>query len=552
MRLLSTAPINLHHANEIRQSLHSKYGVRNFRYFSSQKGSEKGDSEKDAATLKSGDAATSNAPTTATTTSTTPHSNASVVAQQQFQRLKGVVTDLNLGDQVAVVLISVLTILILASPYIMKQIKTLEQDDYDDFFASSDVIDDLSKLARTEWGKEEEVILEDGESKTFKYHNALEPILQDVMQSRTLQQAAQQFVVTVVSSEPVKTALNKLLAELFRDLINDKETVAQVIQVCNKVIQDENIKRAVQQLVLEIVDDPQVKDSIVAMLQKMAREEPVPTTITELLKQSAHATLNDSDVLDHSMEFATDVLGDDIVQRTAGEALRNSLGHAVRPASTIVFTTVGIGLLVSSIMAVGYARSTEQEVHLFENAVKSLANNAAFGIRRMLTWPNRAFGGAGRRVSNVLLFPVRAIWSLFKYIGAGASRLLDQSRNGILMLPARGIECVFGSFEYSRRFVASSLSSLATIIVDSLLSLVACVTSMSSSALTSILTRTNSLVSEAGAYVAAACRKSATWEFLSRFGGEWTWCFDQVNNFLAKLALTIEDGVVQLRGLLLR
>ena len=223
--------------------------------------------------------------------------NATVVAQQQFQRLQRAVTDLNLGDQVSVLLISILTILILASPYILKQLKSLNQDDYDEFWAN-DTIDDLAKLARTEWGKEEEVVLEDGESKTFK-NNALETILQDVMQSQTLQQAAQQFVVTVISSEPVKTALNRLLAELFRDLIQDKETVAQVIQLLNKVIQDDTIKRAAQDLVLEIVDDPEVKESLVAMLQRVAREEPVPATITDLLKQSAHATLNDEDILDH-------------------------------------------------------------------------------------------------------------------------------------------------------------------------------------------------------------------------------------------------------------
>jgi hypothetical protein len=266
-----------------------KHPSRMSRCFSSQKETKTKDQDDSPATAND-EAINKNTSLHAT--------NATVVAQQQFQRLQRAVTDLNLGDQVSVLLISVLTILILASPYILKQIKSLNQDDYDDFWASSDVIDDLTKLARTEWGKEEEVVLEDGESKTFK-NNALETILQDVMQSQALQQAAQKFVVTVISSEPVKTALNRLLAELFRDLIQDKETVAQVILLLNKVIQDDGIKRAVQALVLDIIDDPQVKEALVAMLQQVAREDPVPTTITDLLKQSAHATLNDADILDH-------------------------------------------------------------------------------------------------------------------------------------------------------------------------------------------------------------------------------------------------------------
>lgn len=54
-----------------------------------------------------------------------------------------------------------------------------------------------------------------------------------------------------------------------------------------------------------------------------------------LLTESAHNTLNDPDILDHSMEFATDVVGDDVVQRTAGEALRNTLSYAVQPGISI-------------------------------------------------------------------------------------------------------------------------------------------------------------------------------------------------------------------------
>jgi hypothetical protein len=35
------------------------------------------------------------------------------------------------------------------------------------------------------------------------------------------------------------------------------------------------------------------------------------------------------------MEFATDVVGDDVVQQTAGEALYNTLSYAVRPTLSV-------------------------------------------------------------------------------------------------------------------------------------------------------------------------------------------------------------------------
>lgn len=61
----------------------------------------------------------------------------------------------------------------------------------------------------------------------------------------------------------------------------------------------------------------------------------VQTATKDLLVESAHNALNDPDILDHSMEFATEVVGDDVVQRTAGEALYNTLSYAVRPALSV-------------------------------------------------------------------------------------------------------------------------------------------------------------------------------------------------------------------------
>lgn len=64
-----------------------------------------------------------------------------------------------------------------------------------------------------------------------------------------------------------------------------------------------------------------------------------------LLTESAHQALNDPEILDHSMEFATDVVGDDVVQRTSGEALRNTVSYAVRPsvsACTYIIITTNV------------------------------------------------------------------------------------------------------------------------------------------------------------------------------------------------------------------
>ena len=68
-----------------------------------------------------------------------------------------------------------------------------------------------------------------------------------------------------------------------------------------------------------------------------------------LLTESAHQALNDPEILDHSMEFATDVVGDDVVQRTSGEALRNTVSYAVRPSlSACTYIIILLIIIVST------------------------------------------------------------------------------------------------------------------------------------------------------------------------------------------------------------
>jgi hypothetical protein len=137
------------------------------------------------------------------------------------------------------------------------------------------------------------------------------------------------------------------------------------------------------------VHEPAVREALIKTIETLGTDARVNQAVITLLTESTHATLNDPEILDHSMEFATDVVGDDIVQRTAGEALRKSVGHAVKPATTVVLSSLGVGLLLFSVLAVGYSRSSEQEAALFESAARSLQSNAAYGIMRIVTGPLR-------------------------------------------------------------------------------------------------------------------------------------------------------------------
>ena len=163
----------------------------------------------------------------------------------------------------------------------------------------------------------------------------LDRIVSDLLKSPQIQQAATNLVTSIIQSAQFKTACQLLLKELLKDLLDDPDTLKQVIHLLQNAIKDEKIKEAAVQLATDIFGDDRVLDELVILVQRLGMEQQVKYATQALLVESAHNALNDPEILDHSMEFATDVVGDDVVQQTAGEALYNTMSYAFRPTLSV-------------------------------------------------------------------------------------------------------------------------------------------------------------------------------------------------------------------------
>jgi hypothetical protein len=163
----------------------------------------------------------------------------------------------------------------------------------------------------------------------------LDRIVADVIKSPKVEEAIANLVTKVIQSPQFKRACQVLLKDLLQGLLNDPDTLKQVIHLLNNAIQDQKIKDAAIQLVMDVFGDDQVLDELVVLVQRLGVEEKVQQATQALLVESAHNALNDPEILDHSMEFATDVVGDDVVQQTAGEALYNTLAYAAKPTLSV-------------------------------------------------------------------------------------------------------------------------------------------------------------------------------------------------------------------------
>lgn len=101
----------------------------------------------------------------------------------------------------------------------------------------------------------------------------VDSVLAEVLSSKALQEQAVKFVGTIVQSPEVKAACQKLLKDLWNDLVSDPETTAQVILLLNAAIQNDDIRSAAKKLVMEIVEDEEVLEELVRVLQKLGQDQ---------------------------------------------------------------------------------------------------------------------------------------------------------------------------------------------------------------------------------------------------------------------------------------
>eukprot|EP00546_Thalassionema_frauenfeldii_P006474 CAMPEP_0178929196 /NCGR_PEP_ID=MMETSP0786-20121207/20418_1 /TAXON_ID=186022 /ORGANISM="Thalassionema frauenfeldii, Strain CCMP 1798" /LENGTH=451 /DNA_ID=CAMNT_0020605331 /DNA_START=328 /DNA_END=1683 /DNA_ORIENTATION=- len=213
----------------------------------------------------------------------------------------------------------------------------------------------------------------------------------DVLSSEALKSAVASVMIQVLESSQLQKALQKLLKNLWDDLINDPETTAQVVHLLQNAIQNQVIQKAVKELVMQIVDDPEVYEELTRLLVRLGQDKKVLEATQTLLTESAHNTLNDPEVLDHSMEFATDVVGDDIIQRTSGEALRNTVSYAVRPGLATFLSVLGAMLVIFGLSTLANAGASERDTAILEKAattvVKNIKTGTLEGIGTLLSLP---------------------------------------------------------------------------------------------------------------------------------------------------------------------
>jgi hypothetical protein len=296
-------------------------------------------------------------------------------------------------------------------------------------------------------------------------------MIADVLQSDALQEAIASLITRVLESVQFQNACQTLLKNLWSDLVNDPETTAQIVQLLNNAIQNKEIQRSTRLLVLQLIKDKEVYDELTRLLVRLGQEQEVLDATRSLLTESAHNALNDPEILDHSMEFATDVVGDDIVQRTSGEALRNTVTYAASPGLSAFLSILGIGLVWFAVSAFGKSRASEQEAAMvdraFEAATKSIQSGAREGAAAILSLPGRLLS----MLASIIMFPFRLVEKGFSGLGRTGENVISAASRGIhyiFALPGAIMRAAMTKLEHAGRFISERTTETLSRVGDSI------------------------------------------------------------------------------------
>lgn len=105
--------------------------------------------------------------------------------------------------------------------------------------------------------------------------NTTADVVADVLNSDALQNAIASLITRVISSAQFQSACQSLLKNLWKDLINDPETTAQVVVLLNTSINDERIKKSFRELVLGLLQDDEIYKELSNIVVRLGEDQEV-------------------------------------------------------------------------------------------------------------------------------------------------------------------------------------------------------------------------------------------------------------------------------------
>jgi len=146
------------------------------------------------------------------------------------------------------------------------------------------------------------------------------------------QQALLQLTTHILQHPSTLDEVTKLGKELVHRLAADRETIDQLARLIANAFETAELRDASQKLVIWLCEDPQIFAAVQKLTMDILASREVGAATNGLMAESASRTMEDTKIMDQSRDFLAEVVGDDRLQREGGNALWNTVAHAVQPS----------------------------------------------------------------------------------------------------------------------------------------------------------------------------------------------------------------------------
>ena len=156
------------------------------------------------------------------------------------------------------------------------------------------------------------------------------------------QKALLNLTVHILNHPDTLVEVTKLAKELIVRLAADEESTVQIAQLLSTALHRPEVQAELSKLVVWLTADPEVSKAVEELAIRVMNTNAVVDTTNKLMLDSSKGVMEDATIMEQSREFLTEVVADDRLQREGGDALWNTIAHAVKPSA---YRVVGLGIL---------------------------------------------------------------------------------------------------------------------------------------------------------------------------------------------------------------
>ena len=157
--------------------------------------------------------------------------------------------------------------------------------------------------------------------------------LREASHAPETQEALLKLTLHVLQHPDSLKELSLLTKNVLAALSSDPEAIKHLANLFSEVFQDSELKQHLNVVASEICKSPEVMAAASELTAEVFREPIVQKAVNDILVEGSSNVMKNDEVSVQSRQFVAEVMGDDSLQREGGDALWNSIYHAVVPGA---------------------------------------------------------------------------------------------------------------------------------------------------------------------------------------------------------------------------